>query len=76
MSPEEIRQSIVYSKALEEARDGESIANTVESLLKSPQTRKQINKGTGEWLVTLALVVQQAHRDVSPIQVQLVTFDE
>lgn len=75
MSPEEIRQSIVYSKALEEARDGESIATTVESLLKSPQIRRQINKGTGEWLVTMALVVQQAHIDVSPIKVQLTTFE-
>ena len=76
MSPEQIRQSLVYSRALESAREGESIAGTIEQLLKSPLIRSQTNKGHGEWLVTLALVVQQAHRDVSPIQIELTTFED
>jgi hypothetical protein len=76
MTPEQIRKSVMYTRALDSARNGDSITETLTKLLESKHTKIQVNRGHGEWLVSMALVIQQAHRDVSPIIPKYTTFEE
>ena len=64
---DQIRKTSIYETALECAENVESIHDTLMLLLERSRIKTQVNKGHGEWLVSLALIIEQAFKDVSPI---------
>jgi len=74
VNADEIRKTSIYETALECAKNGESINSTLMLLLEKSSIKTQVNKGHGEWLVSLALIIQQAHKDVSPIVAEYKEF--
>ncbi|WP_310877078.1 hypothetical protein [Priestia megaterium] len=67
MNADQIKKSSIYETALDCAKNGESIHDTLILLLERSYVKTQVNKGNGEWLVSLALIIEQAYKDVSPI---------
>ncbi|WP_144498171.1 hypothetical protein [Bacillus pumilus] len=57
------RESPLYYIALSYAEDGKSVSDTLELIIKNHHTRIQLNKGFGERLVVLALIIKQAYED-------------
>ena len=72
MTPEQIRKSVAYTRALDSLKVGNSIATTTEMILQG-HMRKLVNEDVG-YLVSLALVVQQAYNDIQPIEIKRTTF--
>ena len=66
MNVDQIRKTLIYESALECAENGESIHDTLMLLLERSYVKTQINKGNGEQLVSLALIIEQAFKDASP----------
>jgi len=75
MNADQIRKTSIYETALECAKHGDSINETLMLLLEKEHVKTQVNKGHGEWLVSLALIIEQAFKDVSPIVPEYKEFD-
>ena len=67
MNADQIRKTSIYETALDCAKHGDSIHDALILLLERNYVKVQINKGNGEWLVSLALIIEQAYKDISPI---------
>jgi len=67
VNADQIRKTSIYESALECAENGESIHDALMLLLERSYVKIQVNMGNGEWLVSLALIIEQAYKDVSPI---------
>lgn len=76
MDVNKIRKSILYEKALEYAKSGNNISETVKKLLENKHIHIQVNRGNGEWLVFMALIIEQAYKDVSPFIARRTEFKE
>ncbi|MFK7678739.1 hypothetical protein ACI3ER_11915 [Bacillus sp. Wb] len=70
MNVDQIRKTTIYETALDCAKHGDSIHDALMLLLERSYVKTQVNKGHGEWLVSLALIIEQAYKDVSPIAVE------
>ncbi|MGG0308357.1 hypothetical protein ABEY43_06915 [Priestia megaterium] len=66
MNVDQIRKTSIYETALDCAKHGDSIHDTLMLLLERSYVKTQVNKGHGEWLVSLTLIIEQAYKDVSP----------
>lgn len=71
-----IRNSGLYEMALKSAKSGDSVSMTFNQLMEYGKVRKQVNEKQGEKLVTLALIVRQAHKDVELIDVDYIPFED
>ncbi|MGG4434519.1 hypothetical protein AAXE64_08155 [Priestia megaterium] len=70
MNADQIRKTSIYETALDCAKHGDSIHDTLMLLLERNHIKTQVNKGNGEWLVSLSLIIEQAYKDVSPIAIK------
>lgn len=63
MNVDQIRKTSIYETALDCAKHGESVHDTLMLLLERSHIKTQINNSHGETLVVLSMIVEQAYKD-------------